>query len=137
MPVRFDELLQTLEWVSFDSYPENEAYVSRATGRIYWINDVEENLPEDLEDGTKYLCIPRKRDLDLGKRLALDFVRQVLPADYGAVSSFFKRRGAYRRYKDFLERKNKLEDWYSFEEAATKRALREWANEHDLPICDR
>ena len=130
----FDDLLHTLEWLSSDTFEQNEAYVSRSTGHIFWVSDVEEDLPEDLEDGTKYVAVPHKRDLDLGKKLALDFVRQAMPTHYREVAGFFSKRGAYRRFKGLLENENKIEDWYSFEEAAVKRALCEWITENDLPI---
>jgi hypothetical protein len=73
--------------------------------------------------------------LDLGKALAVDFIRQALPAHYGKVAGFFNRRGAYRRYKELLERQRKLEEWYAFEASATKQALREWVTENQLPIA--
>lgn len=30
------DLLLAMEWVSAATYPENRAYVSRETGRIFW-----------------------------------------------------------------------------------------------------
>jgi len=41
--------------------------------------------------------LPDKRELDLGKPLALDFARQFLPDDFDEVRQFFNRRGAYLR----------------------------------------
>jgi len=37
-------------------------------------------LPDDIEGDKKYIAIPDKRELDLGKPLALDFAREFLPA---------------------------------------------------------
>lgn len=45
----------------------------RASGKIYWSSESEaldEELPEDIEDGTCYVAVPDKRDLDLGRELA-------------------------------------------------------------------
>jgi hypothetical protein len=39
-------------------------------------------LPDDTGDSEKFLQIPDKRELDLGKPLALDFARQFLPGDF-------------------------------------------------------
>ena len=51
-----------------------------------------------------------KRELDLGKPLVLDFAREFLPDDYDEVRHIFSRRGAYRRYKNLLERRGALEN---------------------------
>jgi hypothetical protein len=59
-------------------------------------------LPVDDE---KYISIPDKRELNLGKPLVLDFAREFLPVDYDEVRHIFSRRGAYRRYKDLLVRR--------------------------------
>ena len=53
---------------------EHQAYLCKQTGKIYLHSDLyedpDEELPEDLEDGDKYIALPGKRDLDLGKPLA-------------------------------------------------------------------
>jgi hypothetical protein len=54
-------------------------------------------LPDDIGDSEKFLQIPDKRELDLGKPLALDFARQFLPGDFDDVLQFFRGRGAYAR----------------------------------------
>jgi len=46
-----------------------------------------DELPDDVGDSEKYLQIPDKRELDLGKPLALDFARQFLPNDFDEVRS--------------------------------------------------
>jgi hypothetical protein len=71
------------------------------------------------------IWLPDKRELDLGKPLALDFARQVLPRDFDAVRRIFSKRGAYATFKQLLARRRALEQWYDFERKATKRALRE------------
>ncbi|MDW6024051.1 hypothetical protein SAZ10_20090 [Mesorhizobium sp. BAC0120] len=70
MKVDFTDLLLAFEFVSFDGSGVNRAYLCRETGKIYWKSqwddDVEE-LPDDLGAPAKYLAIPDKRQLDLGK----------------------------------------------------------------------
>jgi hypothetical protein len=41
-------------------------------------------LPDDIDD-EKYISIPDKSELDVGKPLVLDFVREFLPDDYDEV----------------------------------------------------
>lgn len=133
----FDELLASLEWVSAAHPCENETYVSRVTGRIFWSSgntDGEEELPADIEDGTVYVTVPSKRDLDLGRGLAQRFVEERLPESRDFVHEVFRSGGAYSRYKAFLERKKLLDEWYEFEKRAVERTLQEWSAENGLQL---
>jgi hypothetical protein len=112
--------------------------VSLDTGRIYWsseLNPVEdEDIPDDLETSDRYLEIPHKNDLDLGKRLALRFAGEQLAHRSTDVEACFRHRGAYTRFKELLAAEQSLHKWYAFEAESTERALREWcvANEIEL-----
>jgi hypothetical protein len=69
------------EFVSGGGMGENEAYLDRQSGKIYWhseAGDNNEELPDDIDD-ERYISIPDKRELDLGKPLVLDFAREFLP----------------------------------------------------------
>ena len=44
--------------------------------------------------------------------------------EFNRVQQIFSRRGAYRRFKDFLEQKDLLQDWYDFENQREEEALR-------------
>src|ERR1700738_5163576 len=85
--------------------------------------DNDEELPNDIDD-EKYISIPDKTELDLGKRLVLDFAREFLPVDYDEVRHIFSRRGAYRRYKDLLVRRGALERGYDFSKKAEEAGVR-------------
>lgn len=138
--VRHDDLSLAFDFVSYAAPTEHNAYVSLDTGKIYWTSDssdaFDEELPADLETSDRYLAIPHRNDLDLGRRLALRFVAQVLPACYDQAEEFFRRQGAYARFKDLLERKGVLERWYSFEADAVESALRQWCAENALDLVD-
>jgi len=101
MPVSFSDVQLAFEFVSSGGMGENEAYLDRQSGKIYWhseFGDNDEELPDDIDD-EKYISIPDKRELDLGKPLVLDFAREFLPDDYDEVRHIFSRRGAYRRIR--------------------------------------
>jgi len=78
--------------------------------------------------------VPHKYDLDLGNALVFDFVDEFMPDDYGMVRNMFRRRGAYSRFKDFLERRDMLDAWYEYENARTEKALREWCEEVGIEL---
>jgi len=78
--------------------------------------------------------VPNKHDLNLGKDLALAFAEEQFADSYQTVANFFRQRGAYGRFKDFLEQNGYLEAWYDYESKATELALREWATKEGLSI---
>jgi hypothetical protein len=138
--VKYDELSMALDFVSYATPTEHNAYVSLATGKVYWTSDssdaFDEEIPDDLETSDRYLAIPHKNELDLGRRLALRFVTQELSACYDQVEGFFRRQGAYARFKDLLEREGVLERWYSYEADAVESALRQWCAENGLELVE-
>ena len=134
MAVNFSDLQLAFEFVSSGGMGENQAYLDRQSGKIYWhseFGDNDEELPNDIDD-EKYISIPDKTELDLGKPLVLDFAREFLPVDYDEVRHIFSRRGAYRRYKDLLVRHGALERWYDFSNKAEEAVLREWCAENGI-----
>jgi hypothetical protein len=103
MPVSFKDILEALEFVSAGGMGEHQAFLCKQSGRVYWhseFSDELDELPDDIEDSEKYVPIPDKRELDLGKPLVLDFARQFLPNDIDEVRRIFSRKGAYARFKE-------------------------------------
>ena len=97
MPVSFSDLHLAFEFVSGGGMGENEAYLDRQSGKIYWhseVGDNDEKLPDDIDD-EKCISIPDKRELDLGKPLALDFAREYLPDDYDEVRQIFQPKRCF------------------------------------------
>jgi uncharacterized protein UPF0158 len=141
MAISFDKLLDAFEFVSVRTEGQNTVYLCRQTGKTYWHSDfsdfqeLEEELPDDIEDETKYIQVPNRNDLGLGKPLVFDFVSQFLPDDYDDVRDFLNRKGGYRRFRALVERRRVLDRWYKFEQEATNKALRDWceANGIELP----
>ncbi len=135
------DLKLAFDWVSPDTFC-NKAYICVQTGKIYWVPDdmdgleIEEELPTDLGDSKKYVRIPNKRELDIGTNLVLDFTRQEIPEQCDYVREIFRRKGACRRFKGFLERNGKLQDWYMFSDSAERKALVEWCHQHDFELDD-
>jgi len=134
---KFSEIELAFDFVSSGAPTEHTAFLCIETGACHWhteLGDNEEPLPDDILDSAKYIEIPHKNDLGLGKPLALTFAAQVLPADYDEVAGIFQRRGAYGRFKDLLERREKLDGWYEFENASQREALREWCAANGINV---
>lgn len=136
----FSEIRNAFEFVSSGSRDENNAYVCKKTGVIYWTSttlDLEEEVPKDLETSFDYVEVPHKNELKLGQSLALTFIDQTLPDEYNFVASLFRKRGAYRRFKDMLKYQGLLEKWYAFEEQASDDALLVWCEENEIKLIDK
>lgn len=137
VPAKLDDLLDAFEFVSAGQALEHETYLCLETGALHYhseLADLEGDLPDDIDDSEKYVAIPHKNDLDLGKRLALRFAEEVLSDAADDVHDIFRRKGAYGRFKGLLERRGMLQQWYEYEEKSRKEALRQWCEENGIEV---
>ena len=141
MPASFREISDAFEFVAMSgSLGEHQAFLCRRTGNIYFhsefsdVAELNDELPDDIEDDEKYIAIPDKRELDLGTPLVLDFTREFLPNDFDEVRYIFSKRGAYRKFRALLERRNAVDRWHEFESKATEQALRDWCEVNSINV---
>ena len=136
MKCKFEDLEMAYFFVSSAPYGEHSAVLRKDTGKILYqseMGDWDEISDEDGESDDA-VEIPHKNDLDLGTRLVFDFVSTNLPDDCNFVRQIFNSRGAYSRFKDFLESKGLLQSWYDFEAGHQERSLRQWCKENDIEL---
>ncbi|MGA8261021.1 MAG: UPF0158 family protein [Arenicellales bacterium] len=137
---RLDELVDALAYVSGGAFMGSEAYLCISTGKILYrsddFEDEEDPLPEDIDESDDYVAIPDKNDLDLGKDLVFRFVRQSIPDAIDDVEDIFRRKGAYGRFKNMLERYGVLERWYEYEEAQGREALKRWCTDNGIAFTE-
>ena len=136
MDISFDDIENAFFFVSMDQQFMHNAYLCKETGEIFYTSEMgdSDELPEDIDDPEKYIAIPHKNELDLGRALVIEFTSTYLPEELETVYSIFRRKGAYSRYKALLERKGVLEDWYKFENERQEEALKEWCQENNIKI---
>ncbi len=133
--INYDDLEMAMEFVSSGEEFGSFAYIDEDSGQIYYVSDmVDEEYPEDVEENDKYKLVPHKRELGLGKSLAIAFSEEYLPSMVGAIQRVFSSKGAYSTFKEILEDNSLLEKWYEYEKEATQRALVQWCNERGLEI---
>jgi hypothetical protein len=133
--IDFNDLLTAFEFASIGEASGCLAFVSIKTGKTFIKSDdldADEEIPEDLETSEEYLCLPHKRELDLGRDLVFSFIEEKLPDERDNVRDFFSRRGAYPKFKNMLASRGMLEAWYRYEEASTEAALRQWCEENGM-----
>ena len=130
--VNKDDLVMAIDMVSasescdIDSY----AYVCTVTGKV-WVTGF-----DDKSDNPQYIMAPDKREMDLGRDLVLKFIGEELPNELERVYGFFRRRGAYGKYKRLLEQHQLLDQWHGYEEQEVERALERWCEANSLCFSD-
>jgi GNAT superfamily N-acetyltransferase len=81
----------------------------------------------------------------LGSTLLADAALRVLKGDTKAFALIVEadmreldlsRRGAFARFKDLLDRRGVLDQWYDFEAKAEERALRMWCDLNSIDVSD-
>ena len=136
-PISFDDLEQALLWVSSPPEFDAAAFVSRTTGKIYSRGSdgpIQDDYPSNIEDGSEYIAIPHKNELDLGRNLVLRFIDEHAQHLSAEVRDAFRRKGAYSRFKALLLRHRLLENWQRYENEATAHALERWAEEQGFRV---
>jgi len=139
MTIKFEDIEFSFDFVSSAQPCMNEAYLNIHTGETYWhseFGDNEEELPDDIDDTSKYIALPHKNDLDLGKRLALKFSYKFLPEKAEEIETIFHKKGAYSNFKNILEKSGNIQHWYDYENKAQEYALREWCKINKIKLND-
>jgi hypothetical protein len=125
-------------FVSSGSRDECEGWLSLDAGECYLRNDYAgiDELPENFHESDRYIAVPHKNELDLGRDLVIAFTEQEMPDAVDRVWDFFGRRGAYRRFKDLVEQRGLLATWYDYENHAAEHALREWCIDNGISLSE-
>ena len=139
--VKLGDVEDAFECVDAGGYGEIDAWVDRDSGAIFirfppGMAEQDPDLPDDIDTNDRYSAVPGGRDLDLGVRLVMRFAYERMPEHADTISDIFHRRGAYRRFKDFLDRQGRLEDWYDYERQAKLQALREWCEDNNIVVVE-
>lgn len=133
----YETLDEAFLFVSAAPPGENIAVINRKTGESFFASeemiDLDE-IPEDADDNDDFIYIPHQNDLDLGKPVVMDFVRNRCPNLIDRVQTIFRRKGAYGRFKDLLMEKNFLDDWYAYEQQRIREALLQWCEENEIVL---
>ncbi|MBI4985928.1 MAG: hypothetical protein HZC24_11490 [Rhodocyclales bacterium] len=136
--VNLSDLLDAIDFVSGGELFDHRAFIDPDTGAIHFLSSEAEfeDVPDDIDTSDRYIAVPHKKDLDLGRRLALSFADEATPDEYGTVDAFFRKKGAYARFKDFLDARRLLERWYAYEASETEKAVRAWCADNGIALAD-
>jgi hypothetical protein len=135
--INLQDLRAAFEWIGAGEAAgfDCAAYVNRATGSIHWLGEgIDEEPPDDIDDGSQYVAVPGKHELGLGRSLALRFVAENIPDSYEHIRQHFRRKGAYSHFKADLDRAGQLDAWHEYEQRMIQEALHEWSEEHGFSL---
>jgi hypothetical protein len=128
-----DDLHLAVEHVTGGGSYGAAAYVDRHTGAILWAGDgMEEPLPDDVDDEERYLPVPTKKQLGLGRNDALAFTEQHAPQLLERAEYIFSVAGAFDRFKQLMHEHDLLDAWYACQDKRLWEELEAWAELHDL-----
>ncbi len=135
MAISLDDIESAFLFVSIAPQYAHNVYLNKETGEMYYTSDMGDSdiLPDDIED-EKYITIPDKYELNLGTYLVFEFAGEYMPEESEKIYSIFEHKGAYSRFKDLLERKGKLDEWYRFEDDRQKKALKDWCQDNGIKV---
>ncbi len=134
--MKYEDIECLFDYVGMVPRFEHSAYLNRRTGESYLVSDPgdSDELPDGFDESDDYLRIPHWNDLDLGRELVFEFVEQRLPSVFEQVSDFFRRSGAYGRFRDLLEQNDLLDDWTSFQTERGRAAMLEWCAKNGITV---
>lgn len=130
---------ETIEW-AFEyaniNGGGNEVVLDRRGGKPICIEGFGDTdpVPDDIDDDSRYLMMPDKRDLGLGTDLVYRFIDAKASHLYDETRAAFSQRGAYRRFKALMESHGLIDSWHQFETEAEKTALLNWCQENNIPL---
>jgi hypothetical protein len=134
----FSDIASAFSFVNSSSYGMNSAILCKTTGRIFYRSEMAgiDMVGDEELDWDTCVEVPHQNDLDLGQRLVFEFVKSRLPAENIHVEEIFRKRGAYGRFKSFLESKGMLEAWHEFENERQNKALRQWCEKNGIELSN-
>lgn len=150
MKVKLEDIIEQFELAS----ESNQSYLSKLTGEIHLIPeevelyvDNEEFDEENLPDWEKEI-IPIYKDIKNNPQNYIQFPDQFYINEYSIMESFslslsnehlreriyssLKGSGAFKRFRDNIERAGIIDDWYKYKDEAIKELAIEWCNDNNI-----
>jgi hypothetical protein len=112
----------------------NEVYLDRHTGNTLFFLPLgdSDDVPDDLDDTSRYVAIPDTRPLGLGSQLAIDFASEIAPELLDQVRYAFHKRGGFRRFKDLLYQSDLLDAWHKYAGEKEHSVIVKWCADNDI-----
>lgn len=140
MTVWFQDVIDALQMISqgdryyYDSRIDELVYLSVGEFRLESREGLEEEIEEDVAG--RFVGLPTYYDFNPYTFMEL-YISDLTDGDLSdRLSRAIRGRGAFRRFKNELERCDRLEEWYAFETQCYKELVLEWCQENKIAIVD-
>ena len=118
---------------------EDKLFYNKETGEFdYYIDSMYTGIEDDAEKfyDDVWIAAPSQQDINEYK-IMTDFADAVTdPRANDLLSVALEGKGAFRRFKDTLQRVGLTDDWYAFKHDAYIDIAREWCEENEIPYND-
>ena len=118
---------------------EYRLFFNKETGEFdYYINSMYSGTEDDAEKfiDDAWIAAPSQQDINEYK-IMTDFADSVTdPRVNDLLSVALEGKGAFRRFKDTLQRVGLTDEWYAYKHDAYIDIAREWCEENDIPYTD-
>ncbi|MDD3169063.1 MAG: UPF0158 family protein [Eubacteriales bacterium] len=152
MRVKLQDIVDALSM----QFEEQQQFLNLETSEITLVQDIHFRIAEDIEDvdhfdypiewekeeilkaydvlvsDDNYLALPDRYEVN-EYNIMEEFCLQLLPPKSEVFLNAIRGRGAFRRFRDLLERYGILEQWYNFEQQSLTEIAREWCRKNEVP----
>ena len=126
--VKLSEIIQHIEMASDGNY----TFYNELTGEFYWHSDFGDNDDRDLDEEEGWIRLPSQRDADEYSMMSdfTDTVKNSRKREQLEIA--LSGKGAFRRFKDAINREGIEESWYAFRDRRYLEFARDWCEEEQL-----
>jgi hypothetical protein len=127
--VKLSDVAENIEMASNDA----ETFYNELTGEFYYYNPGFTEDERDLDEEEGWLRLPSQRDADEYGMMSdfADIVRNSRKREQLQIA--LSGRGAFRRFKDTVDRVGVEETWYAFRDRRYLEFARDWCDEKQIP----
>ncbi|BAP84619.1 hypothetical protein LOOC260_100400 [Paucilactobacillus hokkaidonensis JCM 18461] len=131
MKVDLNEVIGAFDMVD----DETQSFYNKVTGEVICLNDYsdEDESLEDVESNPdRYLNLPSKYEVD-DYHIMEEFIWSLPAGDQqNQLDSSIRGRGAFRYFRDTVDRLNLLQQWYDFKDQSYRRIAIDWCESNGI-----
>lgn len=127
--VKLSDIAENIEMASDGSY----SFYNELTGEFYWYSDFGDRDDRDLDEEEGWLRLPSQRDANEYEMMSdfTDTVRNSRKREQLEIA--LSGKGAFRRFKDAVDREGVAEAWYAFRDRRYLEFARDWCDDEEVP----
>jgi hypothetical protein len=126
--IKLSEIIEHIEMASDGNY----TFYNELTGEFYWYSDFGDNDDRDIDEEDGWLRLPSQYDANEYEMMS-DFADTVKsPRKREQLEIALSGKGAFRLFKDAVNREGVADVWYTFRDKRYLEFAREWCDEEQI-----